>query len=99
MQTIISENLKRLRRVKELTQRELAKLAGVSQSAISKIEAGERIPKVSIIQKLAKALGQTPENLVKGAIKRTEEGTFAWGVATGVLLVVTALMLGVGLFS
>ena len=149
MQTIISENVKRLRKVKELTQWELAKLAGVSQATVSRIEDGGRVPRVAIIQKLAKALGQTPESLVKGAIERAEEActvsiplgqeatvfqaineamaervrgrkpmffvwpdsmnnpsidykkeeTFAWGVATGVLLVVTALMLGVGLFS
>lgn len=65
MTTRISENLKRLRRVKSLSQRDLAKKAGVAQSYISAIEHSKLVPSVKIIQKLATALGQNPEHLVR----------------------------------
>lgn len=73
MTTLISENLKRYRRIKDLSQRELARRSGVSQSEISRIEASENFPELKTIQKLAKALGQKPENLVKGAMERLEQ--------------------------
>lgn len=65
MTTRISENLKRLRRVKSLSQRDLAKKAGVAQSYISAIEHSKLVPSVKIIKRLAIALGQNPEHLVR----------------------------------
>lgn len=65
MTTRISVNLKRLRRVKSLSQRDLAKKAGVAQSYISGIEQSKLVPSIKIIQKLASALGQEPEHLVR----------------------------------
>lgn len=69
MKTAISENLKRLRKVKELSQYELAELAGVCQSEISRIENGQLSPTLKTIQRLAQALGQKPENLMDGMHK------------------------------
>lgn len=69
MKTAISQNLKRLRKVKELTQHELASLAGVCQSEISRIENGQLSPTLKTIQRLAQALGQKPENLMDGMHK------------------------------
>lgn len=40
----------------KMTQKKLAELSGISESAIRKYEKGERIPKVEQLQKLANAL-------------------------------------------
>jgi len=47
-----------------LTQRDLAKLSGVSQSSITQLETGEHTARVATIDKLARALGITREHLV-----------------------------------
>lgn len=46
------------------TQSELAKKAGVPQSAISEIEAGKRIPRTDTLQKIANALGVSVAELL-----------------------------------
>jgi transcriptional regulator with XRE-family HTH domain len=53
---MISE-LKRFRRLSKLAQKELGKLAGVSQSTIAQIETGKIDPSVRTLEKLATALG------------------------------------------
>ncbi len=66
--------LPRLRAVRErkaLSQRELAALAGMTHTQISRIETGLSEPYPSTIRKLAKALGLEPSDLM------TEEGKAA----------------------
>lgn len=52
-------DFERLRRERNLTQIELAKIANVSQGAISGIERGNKMPKKETRDRLAKALGVT----------------------------------------
>ncbi len=52
----LSKNLQQIRKDKGLKQEELAELAGVSLTQISKIERDEADPRVSTVEKLAKAL-------------------------------------------
>lgn len=52
-----AEKLKYKRLEKKLTQKELAELIGVKDSAITQYEKGKREPKMNIIFKLAEALG------------------------------------------
>ena len=52
----ISQKLKSLREERDLTQEELAKLAGLPQSHISRLEGGRHSPSMKTLQKLAKAL-------------------------------------------
>ncbi len=52
----IGEELKKLRRAAGLTQRELAKLAGVSQSLIARIESGTVDPRASTLRRILKAI-------------------------------------------
>lgn len=57
------ENLKRIRIENGLSQQELAKRAGVSQTAIYQWEKGSRTPKIDAIAKLADVLNVQPVNL------------------------------------
>jgi transcriptional regulator with XRE-family HTH domain len=49
--------LKNIRTEKNLTQSEIAKMAGVDVTMISKIELGERRPSVEVAKKIAAVLG------------------------------------------
>ena len=61
---VFAENIKRLRTERQITQEELAKRVGVSQTAIYQYENGDATPKISIAVALAKCLGTTCEALV-----------------------------------
>ena len=56
-------NLRAWRERKALSQRDLARVAGISQFSISKIETGQQEPRPSTIRKLAEALGVTLDEL------------------------------------
>jgi transcriptional regulator with XRE-family HTH domain len=58
-------NLQRLRREKGLSQEELAGLAGIHQTYLSGVERGKRNPTVSVLQRIAEALGTDIEDLVQ----------------------------------
>ncbi len=47
-----------------LTQSRLASLAGMKQSSIARIERGESRPRRATLEKLARAMGLTPEQLL-----------------------------------
>ena len=57
------ERLRALREKKGLTQEQLALLAGVRQSVVSKIERGVIDPRFSTMQALARALGMRLDKL------------------------------------
>lgn len=59
-----SENLKRLRTQKGLSQQKLAKLSGVSQTAIYHWEKGIRTPKIGQVRNIAIALGVSISELI-----------------------------------
>jgi transcriptional regulator with XRE-family HTH domain len=61
-----SENLRRLRDECALTQVELARRSGLTQSAISRYETGEDVPELSSLLKLATGLRMPLEPLVVG---------------------------------
>lgn len=60
----ISANLLRIRKQQRLTQRELAKLAGLNPNYYAKVERGEGMPSLKTVQKLAKALSVTATDIV-----------------------------------
>lgn len=67
----MSENVKRLREEKNLSQSELARLSGVSQSYISELEDGKaKNPSIKTLGKIAEALGVT----VTAILEETKEG-------------------------
>ena len=57
-------SLKLARIKKNLTQKQLAELVGVSSSTINRIETGNQIPKVDILLKLAEILEVSVEELL-----------------------------------
>lgn len=59
----MKNNLKMLRKKKNITQDELSKKAGVSRTTLSTIESGQSNPDARTISKLVKALG-VPANKI-----------------------------------
>jgi len=64
----LSDIMKRRKRL-GLTQKELAKLSGVSQSLIAKIEAGKIVPSYSKVKAIFDTLENLEENVLKINIK------------------------------
>ena len=60
------EYILKLRRAKNLSQEQLAELAGLHRNYIGGIERGERNVALINIVRLAKALGVSPSELLKG---------------------------------
>ena len=60
----IGENVRRLRIREAMTQRELAQLAGITETTLSRVERDEREPHMSTVRKLAEALGVHPRELI-----------------------------------
>jgi transcriptional regulator with XRE-family HTH domain len=61
-----ARNLRRARERAGLSQDALADKARMHRNAIALLEAGKRDPKVSTVAKLAKALGVSASELLKG---------------------------------
>lgn len=60
------ENLKRLRKAKGLTQKELGEMCDVSESMIGLVENGNRSPSFELLLKLGEALDCTVDDLLRG---------------------------------
>lgn len=60
----LSVNLLKLRAEKGLSQQELADKAGLTRAVYGDMERGDRIPKITTILKVAKALDCAPEKLL-----------------------------------
>ncbi|MFL0198295.1 helix-turn-helix domain-containing protein [Clostridium sp. WILCCON 0269] len=64
----LSDNLKYIRKSKKLTQKELAAKSGITRESIGNYERGDRIPPVDVLNKIAKALNVSVNNLIKNSI-------------------------------
>ena len=62
----LGQNVRRRREARELTQEKLAERAGLDPTYISGIERGLRNPGIKNVARLAKALGLTTAELLKG---------------------------------
>lgn len=54
--TLLGTTVRRQRELRELSQRELAELVGVSQAAVARIERGDRSPSVPLLERLLAAM-------------------------------------------
>lgn len=68
---MLSENLKKILDLRKLTQTELARMSGVKQVTISRIIAGRHEPGITQIEKIAKALHISVDELLDS--KKMEE--------------------------
>jgi transcriptional regulator with XRE-family HTH domain len=60
----IGRNLRRIRRERDLTQVQVARLIGIRQQHLSDIEKG-KIPKLSLVERIAKRLCVSPDELLR----------------------------------
>lgn len=60
------ERLIELMRTSKYTQRELARMVGVTESAMSQYISGDREPKIGVVANLATALNTTTDYLLNG---------------------------------
>ena len=67
----IGYNLRRLRRDRDLTQSQVARLAGIRQPELSAIEHGLQ-PKLGLVERLARVLGVHPNELLRSKREATE---------------------------
>jgi transcriptional regulator with XRE-family HTH domain len=71
MSTGLAENLKRLRKARNLTQQKLAQEAGVSLIVVTKVEQGfTKDPAMSSLVKLADALGVSIDDMIGRTVPR-----------------------------
>ncbi len=61
---MLSKNLVELRKIKKMSQEELAERIGVSRQTLSKYETGESLPDIEKCQALAEAFGVSIDDLV-----------------------------------
>lgn len=61
---MLSDNLKKIRKLNHLTQKELAEKVDVAEITIRKYENGERKPSIEMVEKLATTLKVTPLDLL-----------------------------------
>ena len=59
----IGKNIKRLRLLNDMKQKDLAKILSVSPQAISKWESGKNMPDISILPKIAECFGVSIDDL------------------------------------
>lgn len=62
----IGENIRRIRKEKGITQKELGERLNMTQSAIGQFENNKTSPKKDTIEKIASALSVKPSELMKG---------------------------------
>jgi transcriptional regulator with XRE-family HTH domain len=64
LRRIVAQNLRRLRQDRDLTQEELADLAGINRNYVGMIEREENAASVDMLESLAKALKVDPSTLL-----------------------------------
>ena len=77
MKLVLSENLKKKRLEKRLTQAELAKLLRSSQSRVAKMELGDSSVSLDLLIRSLLALGATTKDIA-GMISRQETVPATW---------------------
>lgn len=61
----LGNNLKKIRLEKGMTQGDICRATGMDRGYISRVESGQKNPTISNLEKIAKALGVKPDELLK----------------------------------
>lgn len=61
----LGKNMKRIRLEKGMTQGDICRKLGLDRAYISNLESGKKNPTLATIEKIAKALEVSPDNLIK----------------------------------
>lgn len=69
----VGKLIAKMRKQKDLTQRQLGEMVGVGFRAVSKWERGQTMPDISIINELSEVLGITSDELLKGELISKED--------------------------
>jgi len=59
------KNLKRVRQEKKMTQGDIVRATGIDRAYVSSLESGKQNPTLTTIDKIAKALGVSAQELTK----------------------------------
>jgi len=68
-----ADNCKNLRATYKLTQEELANIAGVSVTAVSKWEIGRSLPRMGALEKMSQHFGLTKSDIIEGTFIENEK--------------------------
>ena len=71
MERTFSGRLADLIKSKQLSQKKLAEMAGVTEAAMSHYLKGDRFPRASVLSRIADALGTTSDYLMNGVASDT----------------------------
>lgn len=80
----IGERIAKLMKNEKLTQKELATMAGVTESTLSRYINDERRPKAEVLANIATALNTTSDYLVNGNTEKADFNEIYQLVARGV---------------
>lgn len=69
----VSERIQRIRQERRMSQMDLAEEAGISQGFLAMIETGRKVPTITTIFKLAKALNVRPSALLEDGDRDREQ--------------------------
>lgn len=75
----IGERIRQLRRDAKLTQDELAERCGANRVTIANYELGKYQPSIEALERLADALGTSPD-VITGRAEKEEEKDEAWAI-------------------
>ena len=64
MKNSVAQNIKEIRKKKNIVQRELSKATGLSRNSIVNYETGKRDPRIRDLRKIANALNVPIEELI-----------------------------------
>ncbi len=67
LRMVVAENLRTLRQRKKLSQEALARRSRISESYVSMLERGQRMPTLDTMEALARGLDVPPRQLFRGA--------------------------------
>ncbi len=78
LKELLNKNMKRLRKLKSLTQDELAEKYGCNRSFIAQLETGQNNPSLSVLERLAEVLGVDESEIFRMAEESEFESEHAF---------------------